>query len=347
MTHAPDRVATEVIGDEAPVRASIATHEAEPREGATLLGRYRLEELVGEGGMSLVYAGRHLGLGTPVAIKVLRSKFAGNEQLFERFTREAQLAALVRHPHVVAIRDFGIWNDGQAFTVMEYLRGESLRSTSEREGPLPWTRARHLMLQICSALGAVHGAGIVHRDVTLANVFRLELDGDPDFVKLVDFGMARLTTADAEARRLTSEVEVFGTPAYMAPEQVLRSAEADARSDLYSAGVIFFALLTGRMPFEGRTTTQVLQQQVHRPAPSPRSFVQSIPYAVEAIVLRALDKDPQRRFQTAQELATAIADVDTETSASAAEIEAPPWNPKLVLAFGLGAVLVAFGLAFV
>ena len=297
--------------------------------------------------MAFVYAATHLDVGSRVAIKILRPNYLHQEQVVHRFLREAQAAALVSHPHVVSVRDFGISPEGHVFTVMEYLRGETLARTLERDGPLPWRRAKHLMLQICAALTAVHRAGIVHRDVTLANVFRLQRDDDPDFVVLVDFGIARMlpTAPSGESgARLTNEIEVFGTPAFMAPEQVRRTLDADPRSDIYSAGVVLFALLTGRMPFVGRSATHVLEQQVHKPPPPPSCFVDSIPRAAEAVVLRALEKDPDRRFQSAEELAAAIASVDDTNAASTSRA----WSHSDVWSLVLGAValMLALWLAF-
>jgi serine/threonine-protein kinase len=188
--------------------------------------------------------------------------------------------------------------------------------------------------------------GIVHRDVTLANVFRLQRDDDPDFIELVDFGIARMTPAESaeSGTRLTTEIEVFGTPAFMAPEQVRRTLDADPRSDIYSAGIILFALLTGRMPFAGRSATHVLEQQVHKPPPPPSCFVDSIPRAAEAVVLRALEKDPDRRFQSAEELAAAIVSVDDASSTRSRRAASRRDNWSLVLG-GL-ALIVALWLAF-
>jgi eukaryotic-like serine/threonine-protein kinase len=317
-----------------------------PTEGTTLLGRYRLGELIGEGGTSFVYAARDIEGARRVAVKVLRPKYLDHEQVVERFLREAEAAKRVRDPHVIEILDFGTAAPGEIFTVMERLDGETLASTLERDGALPWPRVRHLAVQLCTALAAAHRAGIVHRDVTLANVFRVRGGTDPDFVKLVDFGIARLVRSEeGEAPRLTSEVDVFGTPAFMAPEQVLRTCDADPRSDVYAVGVVMFALLTDRVPFEGKSATHVMQQQVHVPAPSPRAFVPGIPVEAEAVVLRALAKDPDQRFQTAEDLARAIESVrggEPRTSVAAPLRGSRLWPLALAAATLALALVVAF-----
>ncbi|HET6586012.1 MAG TPA: serine/threonine-protein kinase, partial [Nannocystaceae bacterium] len=158
-------------------------------EGSTLAGRYRLESFVGQGGMSFVYAATDEHANERVAIKVLRPKYLDHAEMVERFLREARAAARVPHPNIVEIRDYGIASDGQVFTAMEFLLGESLASTLAREGALPWNRVRHLGLQLCAAAGAAHRAGVVHRDISLGNAFRIQRGADRDFVKLVDFGL--------------------------------------------------------------------------------------------------------------------------------------------------------------
>jgi serine/threonine-protein kinase len=290
-----------------------------------LQGRYRLDHLIGEGGMALVHAGTHLSLGRPVAIKVLRPHFAARAEVVERFLREARAIARVRHEHVVEVLDSGVTVGGTVFAVMELLQGEDLAVTLRREGAMPWSRVRRIATQLCEALGAAHAAGVVHRDVTLANCFRTSKNGDADFIKLVDFGIARVEEGDAP--RLTTEVEVFGTPAFIAPEQALHTMDADARSDVYAVGVVMYALLAGHLPFQAKTVNELVQQQLYKaPPPLPRD-IRGISASVEALVLRALEKDPAARFQSMAELKAAIVATSTE-------------RPKVALHMGTAEVVL-------
>jgi serine/threonine-protein kinase len=288
--------------------AGAASDEETQLQGVTLLGRYRLERPIGKGGMSVIYAARHVMLGGPVAVKVLRSCFAADEDATARFLREAKASARVRHEHVIEILDFGIAEDGVVFMVMELLEGEDLAATVHREGALPWSRVRGIALQICSALQAAHEHGVVHRDVTLGNCLRMTRDGNADYIKLLDFGIAKLSTTQDRQRkfRITTELQVFGTPAFMAPEQARRTSDADPRTDVYSTGCVLYALLTGHLPFEGKSRQDVLSRQLYGHAPSPRSHEPTIAPAVSALLGRALEKDPRRRFQSMAELAAAI-----------------------------------------
>ncbi len=278
-------------------------------------GRYRLDRPVGQGGMAFVYAGTDLQLGGPVAIKVLRPRFAQKPPVVERFLREARALASVRHEHVVEVRDFGTRAEGSAFVVMELLEGETFAATLRREGPMPWSRVRRIGVQLCDALAAVHAAGIVHRDVTPANIFRIRRDGDADFLVLVDFGLAKLPdTDDAAAPRLTTEADVFGTPAFMAPEQVARAMDADARSDVYSTAVVLYCLLTARLPFDGKTAAAIAQRQLDRLPTPVRRHASAVHPAVEAVILRALARDPADRFASIVELGEAIRATPTDSA---------------------------------
>jgi serine/threonine protein kinase len=307
---------------------------------STLESRYRLDRPVGQGGMAFVYAGTDLQLGGPVAIKVLRPRFASKPAAVERFLREARALASARHEHVVEVRDFGTRADGSAFVVMELLEGETFAATLRREGPMPWSRVRHIGAQLCDALAAVHAAGIVHRDVTPANIFRVRRDGDPDFLALVDFGLAKLPDGDdAGAPRLTTEADVFGTPAFMAPEQTAHAKDADARSDVYSTGVVLYCLLTARLPFDGKTAIAIAQQQLEREPTPVRKHAPAVHPAVEAVILRALARDPAQRHASIIALGEAIRATPTDT-APAAALPKRAWlgNPELALV--LAGVLV-------
>lgn len=315
-----------------------------------LLGRYRLEQPIGRGGMSVVYAARHVLLGGLVAVKVLRSRYIDDEEAVARFLREAKALARLRNEHLVEVLDFGIAENDVVFMVMEYLDGEDLASTLMREGAMPWPRVRRIALQLCTALHTAHAAGMVHRDVTLGNCWRTRRDGTNDYVKLIDFGIARVpVTGERERFRLTSEVQVFGTPAFMAPEQARRAIDVDPRTDVYATGIVLYALLTGHLPFEGKSTHEVLAQQIYDDAPPPTKWVPHLPVAVASLLMHALQKHPGRRFQSMVDLAEAIAAIGDDGGAP--EGTRGPWRRivadwcRLRARLGIGVFFVLFVLS--
>jgi len=263
-------------------------------------GRYLLTRLMGEGGMGQVYEGYHAALDRKVAVKVLLPRYAYEPKFRERFLREAKAASKVRHPNVVQILDFGDTPGGSVYFVMEFLEGRDLAAVLRQTGPLPWPRARHLLLQVLSALAAAHERKIIHRDIKPANFFIEELGGHHDLVKVLDFGIAKLAAdAGAEesslAQSLTGTGEVFGTAKYMAPEQAY-GASNDVRVDVYSLGIVAYELLTGKVPFTGVSVFDIITRHVNeRPRP-PRELVPEIPLEVEAWILRAIAKQPDDRF---------------------------------------------------
>ena len=306
--------------------------------GTRLLDRYRIDDPIGQGGMALVYAGRHLALDREVAIKVLRQRFAQKQTVVDRFLQEARAASRVRHPHIVEVTDFGSTPDGLVFMVMERLEGETLADTIEREDRLPWPRVRAIALQLCDALQTTHDAGIVHRDISLKNFFRLSRGKNPDFVKVLDFGIARITTSDdsrapGTVRRLTSDTQIMGTPEFMSPEQATRSGSVDCRSDIYAMGVVLYAMLTGKLPFSATTAIDMMAKHIYEPVPPPSQHVPELARAIELVVLRALEKDPQHRFQSMAALGHALATIPedarrSEESAAALEIAPVHTSPR-------------------
>ncbi|HET6584929.1 MAG TPA: serine/threonine-protein kinase [Nannocystaceae bacterium] len=277
--------------------------------GTSLLGRYLIEDVLGEGGSSSIYRGVHTTIGRTVAIKMLRPELVRNEETVARFLREGRAACRVRHEHVVEATDFGVTPEGDVFLVMEYLEGEDLASLLEREGPLPWPRARAIALQICEAIEAAHDAGVIHRDITLQNCFRVHRDRNPDYIKVIDFGIAKMLEPTAPATDecgVTGNAEIFGTPEYMAPEQVRRTIDADVRSDVYALGAMLYALVTGRLPLRGATALDTLVRQIYEDVVPPSTFVTGVPPQLEAAILRALAKDPDARFQSMAEFAAAL-----------------------------------------
>jgi len=281
----------------------------DPMLGRSLLGRYRLEAVLGAGGSSVIYRGVHTTIGRTVAIKMLRPELVRNSETVARFLREGRAACRVRHEHVVEATDFGVTPEGDVFLVMEYLEGEDLAELLEREGPLPWPRARAIALQICEAIDAAHAAGVIHRDITLQNCFRVHRERNPDYVKVIDFGIAKMldgSSAPTDECGVTGNAEIFGTPEYMAPEQVRRAIDADARTDVYALGVVLYALVTGRLPVRGATALDTLVKQIYDDIVPPSRIVAGLPAQLEDVIMRALEKDPDARFPGMAELAAAL-----------------------------------------
>lgn len=287
---------------------------------AVVGGCYRLTRQLGRGGMGTVYEAQHLRLGGKVAIKILSPQFANDPRFRARFKREARAASKIRHPNVVQITDYGETPSGSVFFAMELLEGRDLHAIlRERIEPLPWPRARHLLAQAADGLAAAHAQGIIHRDVKPANVFVLQGEGIRDFVKILDFGIAKIFAPYTEdsvlIKNLTTTGEVFGTAKYMAPEQV-HGKSNDARMDMYALGVVAYEILTGRVPFNGRSAYEIIAHHMRDAPPSLRAQQPSIPAALEAVILRALQKQPDDRFATMEAFAWALRAFDESSDAS-------------------------------
>jgi predicted Ser/Thr protein kinase len=258
--------------------------------------RYEVESTLGHGGMAQVYRATDRVLGRPVAVKVLSRRFAGDEKFVTRFRREAQASAGLNHPHVVSVYDTGSHGDLH-YIVMEYVEGETLGALMAREAPLQPERAVRIAADVAEALGTAHGQGLVHRDVKPGNVM-IDPDGR---VKVVDFGIARAAADDT----LTQTGLVLGTAAYLSPEQA-RGDRVDARSDIYSLGCVLYEMLAGRTPFSADSSVAMAYMHVNEEPESPSTTGAEIPSEVESVVMRALEKDPDRRFQTAPEMHAAL-----------------------------------------
>jgi serine/threonine protein kinase len=289
--------------------------------GRTLDGRYRVTKLLGQGGMGYVYEAVHVALGRKVAIKTLHPRLAYEERFRERFIREAKSASSIQHPNVVQIMDFGDTPDGSVYFVMEHLEGRDLGSLLREHGKLPWARTRAILLQAVRALAAAHAQSVVHRDIKPANCFLTTTGAghQEELVKLLDFGIAKVGT-EAEGGdggpRLTGTGEVFGTASYMAPEQA-RGEALDARSDLYSLGIMAYEMLTGQVPFTGINSLHVITKHLmERPKP-PRMVEPGIPPAVETVVLRAIAKEAKDRFASMVELEGVLSGISADARAPA------------------------------
>lgn len=286
----------------------------DPLIGTVIDDRYRILRVIGRGGMGVVYDAEATRLGDRLcAVKVLLPEFTLNETAVARFRREAQVAARVKHPNVVEIFDTGATPGGLGYIAMELLSGETLDRTLRREGPLPWSRAARILLQICRALAAAHAQKIVHRDMKPENCFRCGREGDDDFIKVLDFGIAKLTNTDDAGLRLTATNSVVGTYAYMSFEQV-RGEEVDHRADVWAVGVILYEMLTGVLPFRGTNQGQIWTAITHYEPEPLRNIAPGamIPDAVEAIVRQALAKPLSERYPTIEALARAIAGVHAD-----------------------------------
>src|SRR5689334_327996 len=264
--------------------------------GRVLSERYRIEALLGEGGMGAVYLAEHVLMRKRLAVKVLHAEMTRLPEMVARFEREAMAAAHIEHPNVAAATDFGKLDNGAFFLVLEYIEGSSLRDLIEK-GPLATQRALHIAHQIASALARANALGIVHRDLKPENVMLVDRDGDPDFVKVLDFGIAKVPVGELASRGsandggqvLTQLGMVYGTPEYMAPEQAL-GQEVDARADLYALGVILFEMLAGVRPFDAESKVTLLGMKVTSDPPTIASKNASVevPERVQAVVRQLL-----------------------------------------------------------
>jgi len=276
--------------------------------GATLAGRYEIVRRIGEGGMGAVYEARHTLIGKRVAVKVLLEKFLTKSDFVARLLQEARLASSIGHENIVDVTDFGTTDDGRSFVVMEFLDGEALSQLVMREAPLPIERSLRIARQVASALGAAHAKGIYHRDIKPENVYLIRR-GDADFVKVVDFGISKAVKQGGneegpDAYRLTHTGLLLGTPLYMSPEQARGDEDLDHRVDIWATGVMMYECLTGEVPFRANNYLGIISQVLtHTVAPPSQVRPElGIPDAVEAVVMRAMEKDRTRRYAAMADL---------------------------------------------
>ncbi len=299
--------------------------EQDPLADAIIGERYRILARIGEGGMGTVFRVEHTLMKKVLALKLLRAEFSDVPDAARRFEREAQSASRLNHPNIISVTDFGHDPIGGLFLVMEFVAGEPLAEVLDREGRMDVARACHIAGQILRALEHAHGQGVIHRDLKPANVMLVK-DPDPrqpETVKILDFGIAKMTQASGSDEPLTRGMMIFGTPAYMSPEQAA-GIEADGRADLYSCGIILFEMLAGRKPFESDDLVKLLGMQITTPPPrfAEAAPEARIPPALEAVVMRVLDKERDRRYASATEFREAIERSRTDVAERGARIAA-------------------------
>ncbi len=284
--------------------------------GTLVDGKYRIDRMLGSGGMATVFAATHIHLNERVAIKVLLPDLAGNPTVVERFMREARAAVRLKSEHVVRVSDVGSLPTNQPYIVMEFLDGTDLEAIVNQRGKVPYGETVDYVLQACEALAEAHSAGIVHRDIKPANlVLARGVDGTPS-LKVLDFGIAKLTLADA-GPNLTNTATTMGTPAFMSPEQIRGAKDVDHRGDIWSLGIVLFQMLTGSIPYYAPTYAKLVMQVMRDPTPS----IASIPPGLDAVLQRCLAKDRGDRYQNVGELAQALQPFAGEPSKAAVLVQ--------------------------
>jgi len=276
----------------------------DPLIGTVLAGNYEILDVLGQGGMGVVYRGKHSLMERIVAIKMLLSQLISDTNSVKRFQQESKAAARLKHPHIIDVYDFGISPAGQPYIVMEFLEGTPLSDLIKKEGQIGVERSIKLISQACDALDHAHKQGVVHRDLKPSNIVLTQYDEEKDYVKVVDFGVAKLIEVgnNNEGQRLTQAGEVCGSPVYMSPEQCM-GQDLDARSDIYSMGIVLYETLTGKLPILGKTMVDTMSKHISEP-PVPFNEARPdlyIPERLEWVVNKAMAKDPGQRHQTMEE----------------------------------------------
>ncbi|HKO52480.1 MAG TPA: serine/threonine-protein kinase [Polyangiaceae bacterium] len=292
----------------------------EVHEGQILAGKFRIERVLGRGGMGVVVAATHLQLDERVALKFLLPDALANPEAVERFAREARAAVKIKSEHVARVADVGTLESGSPYMVMEYLHGEDLAAWVRRKGAMPVPEAIEFLLQACEAIAEAHALGIVHRDLKPANLFVTHRVDGSACVKVLDFGISKLTMPGAAPEfGMTKTSTVMGSPLYMSPEQMSSSRNVDMRTDIWALGVILYESLTGRVPFDAETMPQLCSRILQDPPHPIQEFRPDLPQVLQQVILRCLEKDRERRFRNVAELAFALAPFGLSAAQRSAE----------------------------
>jgi serine/threonine-protein kinase len=315
------------------------------REGDIVAGKFRVERVLGRGGMGVVVAAHHMQLDTRVAIKFLLPSGMADQGAVARFLREAQAAAKITSEHVARVLDVAVLPTGEPFIVMEFLEGRDLAAQLHDEGPLPVALAIDSVMQACEALAEAHAMGIVHRDLKPANLFCARRPNGQTLCKVLDFGISKLTAGAAGGLAITATTALMGSPLYMSPEQMRSTKGADAQSDIWALGVVLYELLCGTPPFNGTTISEVAVKVATEPAPPMRMQRPDVPPELEAVILRCLEKDRGQRVRTIADLARQLAPFGTlrarlslERIAGPSYEAAPPPQAPQPMAMPIGTV---------
>lgn len=280
---------------------------AESYVGREVAGQFRIVKRIGSGGMGSVYKAEQPDMNRHVAIKILHKRYLARPDLVSRFRREARAMSHLSHPNTARVFLYGQLDDGSCYFVMEHLEGRNLAQLVRADGPMEYHRAVGVMSQVCAALDEAHRAGIIHRDLKPENIFLTAQGGIEDYPKVLDFGLAKVTEKQMKpgSMILTREGMVFGTPEFMSPEQA-RGKPLDPRSDIYSLGIIMYELVSGKLPFDAKQPIEFIQLHVNAPPIPLNERMPDIPAALNHAVMKALQKDPDNRYNTAAEFATAL-----------------------------------------
>ncbi len=321
--------------------------EKDPRVGQVLLGRYRLEKPIAKGGMGRVYLATQLQLGRSVAVKVLNAEFKDTDpQFVRRFGIEASICARLSHPNVVTVHDYGESESGELFMAMELLRGKTLSQIIQKEAPFSPGRTIHIALQTARALREAHAIGIIHRDLKPGNIMLIEAGDDPDFVKVLDFGLVKLFVPEGQVVGLAADEEgdltragtLLGSPRYMSPEQI-RGETLDPRTDIYSFGIILFQMAAGRPPFTGNGSVDLIYKHIHEKPPRVSEVAHTeCPPELEDLIQRCLEKDRTKRFASMTELIGALKNARSSITGI---IERPPTDTGPVKREGASSAIVS------
>ncbi len=285
--------------------AQLFSRVKDPLIGTMMAGKYEILDVLGDGGMGVVYKAHDSLMDRAVAIKILHAQLVSDSMSVKRFQQESKAASRLRHPHVITTFDFGISPTGQPYIVMDFLDGEPLSEVIKRDGNVAVERGIRILSQTCDALDHAHKQGVIHRDLKPSNIVLCKFDGQSDFVRVVDFGVAKLIGGNQEGQRLTQAGEVCGSPVYMSPEQCV-GADLDRRSDIYSMGIVIYETLTGRLPIVGKTMVDTMTKHISEIPPRFNAVRPDlyIPERLESVVFKALAKDPANRHQSMEELMT-------------------------------------------